>query len=533
MNQAEVRRRQVQMVSVILALCNIVAVSRLAGYNGVTYVAVAVEVYGMLWTVVSGGLTGILGRVLRLRNSKGQYKNAARMRRNALVLQLILGTFGSFAMLLGAGAAAGLFQVQYSTLIIMILAPSVLLHSLSAVLLGYFQGEGAELPAMASGILRQLLIFGFSQLFCRMLGDYGSKVSHLLGQENFTSMYGGVGVAVAISLAELFMALFLFLVYKGTGRSQNRRQGQDNARIGDSFMDSFRILGAARGIPMLIRLLAVLPVLLGLFFCSSLEDNAAVCVEYGVYGAGYGVLCGIPAALVLWVLIPVCGRTVGRLRREESRFARTAFQGGLHIGVVHGAFAAVFLVVLAEPFGAAVCPGQETVAAAMLRGGAAVVVLIPLCVYFARFLMLINKRMLVLIAMAVFDLVFLVLARMLIGAGGVRTLGLVYAGLAGLGVLCVMLGAFCFMQLHLRADWLQVLIIPAVAATAEGLLCLLLDKLLSPHMGEVILLVICLAVSGAVYWAALLLLRNFSEQELEHIPGGKLIFGLGQMLNVY
>ena len=68
MNQAEVRRRQVQMVSIILALCNIVAVSRLAGYNGVTYVAVAVEVYGMIWTVVSGGLTGILGRVLRLRH---------------------------------------------------------------------------------------------------------------------------------------------------------------------------------------------------------------------------------------------------------------------------------------------------------------------------------------------------------------------------------------------------------------------------------------------------------------------------------
>ena len=52
-------------------------------------------------------------------------------------------------------------------------------------------------------------------------------------------------------------------------------------------------------------------------------------------------------------------------------------------------------------------------------------------------------------------------------------------------------------------------------------------------MGKVILLVICLAVSGTVYWAVLLLLRNFSEQELEHIPGGKLIFGLGQMLNIY
>lgn len=534
MNQAEVRRRQAQMAAILLALCNVVAVSRLAGYNGVTYVAVAVEVYGAVWSVAGGGLTDILGRVLRLRNSKGQYKNAARMRRNALILQMIPGVFGSLVMLAGAGALAGLFRVQYSTLIIAILAPSVFLRSLSAVLLGYFQGEGAEKPAMAAGLLRQIFIFVFSLLFCRMLGDYGKKVSHLLGQENFTSMYGGVGVAVAVSLAELLIVFFLFLLYKGTSRSGNGRPGMDNARVADSFMDSLRILGSGRGIPMLIRLLAVLPVFLGLvFYQSAMEGNASASVEYGVYGAGYGVLCGIPSALILWALIPVCARTFGRLRREENRFARTAFQGGMHIGVVHGGFTAVFLAVLAEPFGAALCPGQEESAAAMLRGGAAVVVLIPLCVYFARFLMLVNKKLLVLGSMAVFDLVFLALAKMLTGAGGVQILGLVYAGLAGLGVLCVMLGAFCAMQLHLRVDWLQVLIIPAAAAAMEGLICLVFDIILSPHIGAVILLALCLAVSGAVYWAGLLLLRNFSEQELEHIPGGKIIFGLGQMLNVY
>ena len=41
------------------------------------------------------------------------------------------------------------------------------------------------------------------------------------------------------------------------------------------------------------------------------------------------------------------------------------------------------------------------------------------------------------------------------------------------------------------------------------------------------------AVSGAVYWVLLLLLRNFKEQELEAISGGRLIGMLGQLLRVY
>ncbi len=46
-------------------------------------------------------------------------------------------------------------------------------------------------------------------------------------------------------------------------------------------------------------------------------------------------------------------------------------------------------------------------------------------------------------------------------------------------------------------------------------------------------LILALLVSGAVYWVILLLLKNFREQELEAIPGGKLIHMLGQMLRVY
>ena len=65
------------------------------------------------------------------------------------------------------------------------------------------------------------------------------------------------------------------------------------------------------------------------------------------------------------------------------------------------------------------------------------------------------------------------------------------------------------------------------------LVCLLFGGVLSPHLGTPVTLILALLVSGAVYWVILLLLKNFREQELEAIPGGKLINMLGQMLRVY
>ena len=176
MNQAEVRRRQAQAVSAVLALITLIAAARLAGYNGAAYVGAAVEIYALVCIAVSGGLSNVLGRILRLREAKGQYRNAAVMRRNAFILQAATGFLGTAVLLLGAEKiAVGLFKTQYSSAILMILAPAVFLRSLSSLFAGCSRGAGAELPVAAADILRQILIFAFSVMFSKMLGNYGDK----------------------------------------------------------------------------------------------------------------------------------------------------------------------------------------------------------------------------------------------------------------------------------------------------------------------------------------------------------------------
>ena len=224
MNRAEVKRRQAEALAEILTWIVLLVIGNLTGDNGVTYVVVAYEIFMLMWMLVGGGLTDSLGRLLRNRNNKGQYKNAAKMRSFTIVFQAVAGALGGIVLLAVAQPAAEMvFKVRYSVLILMVLAPTVFLRSVSSVLLGYFQGDGLELPAAMTGILRQLFILGFGYLFAGGLKGYGEQVSALLKQYNFTAMYSGVGIAAAIAVAEVVIILFLFLLYKGSSRRRKKR----------------------------------------------------------------------------------------------------------------------------------------------------------------------------------------------------------------------------------------------------------------------------------------------------------------------
>lgn len=532
MNQAEIKRRQAQAISTILGLVTLAVIAGVTGYNGVTYMAAALEVSAFCYTAVSGGVPDALGKLLRLRNAKGQYKNAVRMRRNVMLLQAVLAAAVTAVVLIAAGGIAEkLFRIQYSASILMILAPAILLRSVSAVLSGYSGGEGAELPAAAAGILRQIFTLGFSLLFSKMLGNYGSKVSRLLAQDNFTSMYGGVGVAIAVTLTEVFVIIFLLLVYRAD-RRPGGRQPQEGLRATASFMDCVRALCGNRAAYAGIQLLALMPLPLGLVFLQKAaggDGNTAV--EYGVYAAGYGVVCGVLVSFVVLLLLPVCGKAATLLRKEEQRLARTVFQSGVHAGMVHAGFLAVFVLVMAGQLAAVFCSGQAETGEKMLRGGSAVVLFGALGLYFARTLLLTGKKYLVMGVLAAGNVIYTVTVTVMLNTE-MGSLSLVYAGAVACGAVCAALGVLAYRQLRLRADWLRTFVIPAAAACVAGLLGMLLGKVFTPHLGNLVTVLLCLLLTGVLYWAGLLLLRNFTGQELENVPGGKLISAAGQLLRV-
>ncbi len=530
MNRAEVRRRQAEEISNILTLLTILVIVRLTGHNGAAYMIVALEVFWLLWSILGGSLSDTLGKLLRSRRNKGQYKNGQQMRRSAMICHAVLGILGSLTMFLLAGPVAEeIFRIPCSTLILMVISPILLLRSISAVIIGYFYGEGTESLTAVAGVMRQIFTLAFGFLFYGILKGYGKKVSALLQEENYTSMYGGVGFAIAMNLAELLVIFFLGMVYKGS-RRLDKRSRQDNLSA-EPMLYGIGVLWASRWQQCIIKFLETLPLVLGVFlFCRASELEAVG--DYGMYAGIYLSVCGIASFGISASTIPIIGKTYAGIRREESKAARNLFQTGVHICLVHGIFGAVFVAVMGTQLLAVISPESSETALQMLLGGSTMIIFMALSSYFKRFLLIAGKKMPVMGAVGIGDMIYMIIVMITFGIGKAGILSLVYGGMAGMFVICILLGMLSYRQMRMRIDWLQVLVIPLGGGGVAGLLCMLFSRLFALVLPPYLTLLLALAVAGVSYWVVLLLLRNFRDQELDVMPGGRLVIALGRTLRL-
>lgn len=534
MNQVEVKRRQIEAYAYILGLINICIFGKLLGNNGITYLMIALECFYFFATITSGALADTLGRILRGRNAKGQYRNAQNIRRRALLMHGVIGLICSIILVACAGVISeSVFGVQHSTSIMMVLSPALFLTTLSSVIVGYFRGEGSEAPATVAVVLRQILLMGLGLLFANLLNDYGTKVSNLLGNEAYTAMYGGMGVAIAFTVTELLVFAFLALLFWSNRRSLKKQESEGMKRT-ESFLDTVRVLYGTRGMSVLLLMLAQLPLWVGaIFYRKSMEDIAAFTENYGLFVGKYLVICGFVILPVSAWLLTVNARTAGFLRKDEQRYAKSSFQGGLQLGVTFSLFFVVYVAMMAEQLSGVFCGKVYGQLADMLQQGSALIILAVFGIYFSRFLLLTGNYYHVLGCLGGMNILFIIVMSVALNVGNAGVMALVYATLVAGTAYCVALGFFSCRILRMKIEWIRVLVMPLLASCVIGLLCLLLGKVLTPHLGNLVTVIVSLVLSLLFYWTGLLMLRVFSEQELKHIPGGQLIHALGQVLRVF
>lgn len=116
-----------------------------------------------------------MGRMLRGRNARGQYRNVSRMRKNMMLFQIAEGLLGTvLCMSLGWILLEKVFLVPYGSMILWILSPALFLRCIQSVFLGYFQSEGSEAIAVSS-VLRQVFSLGLGLVFLGISGTTGRK----------------------------------------------------------------------------------------------------------------------------------------------------------------------------------------------------------------------------------------------------------------------------------------------------------------------------------------------------------------------
>ena len=100
MNQVEVRKKQIHAIISLLGVITWLLLGRWIGYSGIAYFAVAIECLAFLLAVMAERVPDALGKLLRGRNARGQYKNAKTIRISVLIFQAILGVLGGVLLFL-------------------------------------------------------------------------------------------------------------------------------------------------------------------------------------------------------------------------------------------------------------------------------------------------------------------------------------------------------------------------------------------------------------------------------------------------
>ena len=534
MNQMEIKRRQIQLYSMALGMVVIWILGKSVGDNGITYLTAAMQGFSFIWIILCANVPDVMGKLLRGRNAKGQYKNAAKLRHSILFFQAFLGILGSLLFLLLAKPLAELvFQVPHSKFLMMLLAPAVFLSVVNAVILGTFQGEGSELPTVVAGVLRPVFILGFGLLFGKMLAGYGEKVSNLLGQDAFTAMYGGVGVVIAILLSEILILLFLFFIFKGSGKKRRKRDNEDGMRTMDSYGEQIAAFYGNRGMSMLLGFLMLLPFWIGLiFYQKSVADILASVDNYGIYVGKYLIICLMISFCFAAMLLPLAIKAAGMLRKEERRVARNAFQTGIKLILIFALYATVLLAVMGKQVAGIINGGTSLMLTQMYTAGSGIIVFGVLAYFCYIILKLSGNKYMLVATFAVADMIYAIMLAVMLGKG-IGILALVYAGLIYVILLAVALCVQVCIQLNTNIDLIRNVAIPMGCACVAGLVCFVLGKVLTPHLGDFISFIVIFALSGMFYLMLVVFLRCFSEQELRGIPGGRVLRGIGQLLGVF
>ena len=532
-HQVEQKKRQVEIASYMLGMLSLLILGNKIGEDGVAYTAVSFEVFLFFEMCIGSRLADTIGKLLRARTAKGQYKNAEKLKRNVMFTEFLAGLSASVLFFIvtwfvGKNLPGGVYHVA----IMQLLAPAVVLHTLVCVLLGYFQAEGTELPSVISYVMRQVCILLFSLLLIHVFGGYGQKVSTLLRQEHFTAMYSGMGVALAITLSEVFVLIFLFLVYRSS-RGKTKKNNGEGLRTTDTFGSQMSALLRSVCPMVVIALLRHLPIWFGiLFFYRAASENGA----WNVYGVYYGKYLPVMGLCVFPALIFLLGygyRVVGSLRKDEQRYARNYFSNGLHFAIVYGLFVSVFVAMLATPIADLIGAGEAASVADMLRFGSFLIGFAAIGYYFVQIMLLMNGKLQVMGVFAGRGIVFLIALIGLLHKDGIGVFALIYAGLIAAVVYAVTACILVCYQMRFGVDWARTLALPAGAACVAGLLLFFVGRGISPHLGNLLAILLCLVLGGAVYLLILLCTRNFTETELTQYPGGKFLLMIGRLLRLY
>lgn len=340
------------LVKIIGAVYRI-PLANIVGESGMAYYEVAYPYYSWLLVISSAGLPTAISKLVSERIALGDIVGAKRVFRAALRLLFVIGIVTAVLLFVLSSPIANLSGAAPARYSLMALSPALLFVSVMCAYRGYLQGMQCMTGTAISQIVEQLikLIFGFGLafLFVKMRPDAPELAA--------------MGALIGVSVSELVALAVIKFYYDARIRNRSlpvcvSTKGA-KSRLRGSIIK--RLLAIAIPITIGASIMPVTGIADSVFIINFLEKhdiamgiaeeiaNENARVAYTVLRSYVTPLINMPAVLTLSLsmsLVPAISQAV---TRKEKRIVNAASRTGIKLAMFIGAPCAAGLFILGGP----------------------------------------------------------------------------------------------------------------------------------------------------------------------------------------
>lgn len=533
MNQALVKKQQMEYLSLVILFLSCIMFRIQVGDIGIGYLLTAYLLYEIVWVIFGKNFSDTVGRILKNKYAKGKNKAARLVWKYSFSMQLVTGVvFGIIISVVGSLILSRGFGFLHSYFLIWFLGPTFMIRMVSESFAGYISGRNYELAAGFASIIRYTIVFVMGLVLSSTVKEYGKKVAALLKQDDFASVYGNVGILISVVVAEIIVLIFLMIIRLGVKRTTSEFD-DDFYQKNDNNGNVFTGIWKRRFVDGINLLFMFSPMIILFFvFKNYFADGVELSQNLGLIVGTIGAPCALFVMVGFLISLPLASKTFRFAKKKEMKKARTVFHAGFHLSVIYSVFGASFLIAEANILSQLLSAEHAADIYSLYNYGAFCIIAATLAIYMLRVLIMNGEALLGLLVEIVSTVIFGVFINLFIKGGMNILMAIMVSTLIFFVLQAIAYSVIAIFKLDMQIDPVSSLFIPVVVGVICGALNWLIAKFVAPHLGNLFTLLFSFVEMLVLYMILLLMFRNFKERELEHIPGNKLIRALGQMMHI-
>lgn len=345
------------MIVRVIGLLYRAPLTAIIGDEGNGYYGTAYNIYTIILMVSSYSMPSAISKLMAQKLAVGEYRNANRVFRCALMYGVLVGLVGSGLLFFGAR-----FLVpDVAVCVLQVFAPTVFLFGILGSMRGYFQARGSMVQTSVSQILEQLAnaVVSIAAAWLLMQTAVGADPTR---RAQLGAMGSALGTGAGVLIALLFM-VFCFrrskegrkaeILSDATGKEEKYRTFlRDTVLVITPFMLSGVIMNLTTSLNQTIYMRMLID--------WKGAGETATTTLYGIFSNKAVVISNIPISIATAVssaIIP--GISAAYARRDEAG-ARRQVGNAIRITSIIAIPSAVGLAVLARPITMLMFPQMES-----------------------------------------------------------------------------------------------------------------------------------------------------------------------------